>query len=270
MGTPVSRVDYLGQGRRYWYGWPKDYKRDGTLPGIIMASGRNPGLASSQGGAMDPGATGTIRKIAMTLASRWPVLCFDQTAQQFGNATAQAEYATAIALLRQAPTVANGLKGAGAAAVGLGALGVSQDFAGFMRYHRGTAALNCLVGIIPMYDLADLRNFDRGGLRDAINTAWGLAAGSTGDYPLHGTSLAALPTGANPANPASNPPLDLPIYMCYSDEDIICPPTTHKDAAVAAMGANVTTYDVGTAGHDYPAYDGVDLAALLAFVDTYM
>lgn len=116
-----------------------------------------------------------------------------------------------------------------------------------------------IVSVLGAFDTDDVRNFNRpagwaGTVPntpnnvDAVNTGWGLAAGSTGDYPTHGTSLVALPAGANPypaANAIAAPYSHLAYYS--SDDTTALPATTQ--AHVAALGTRGTAVSLGALGH---------------------
>jgi hypothetical protein len=102
-----------------------------------------------------------------------------------------------------------------------------------------------LVGCIPACDFDDLRDNDRGaaGVRDAINTAFGLAAGST-------SATVALPSRANPmsdANAALIAGSGAKIKLYYSTVDAVVIPAT-VTALATKLGVTPTVVDT-TNGH---------------------
>lgn len=217
-----------------------------TRPGIIWCHG---------GGGAGATAMGTIgdanRGVFLAVARHYPILAVDDAGSAFGNASDRADLAAAIDFLHTFSGVDAGP---------VGAIGGSQGNQVAMNYYRdnpGTIA--CVAGIIPLCDVDDARDNDRGGFRDTINTAHGLAAGSTSDYPTHGSSLAALPEGINPADSL---PTGLPWKAWYAENDNIC-----VQATVLAMAEalDAEAVNVGTGGHSGVSVAAVDTTSLVAF-----
>lgn len=116
------------------------------------------------------------------------------------------------------------------------------DALNYTRAHPDRVA--ALVGIIPGSDVDDIRDNNRAGTtRAAINTAWGLAAGST-------SASVPLPARANPsadANAAAIASSGAVINLYYSTVDTVVIPATVV-ALAAKLGASATAIDSST-GH---------------------
>lgn len=215
-------------------------------PGVIWCHGGGGAGATAMNTPLDAN-----RKLFLGIAEEFPILAVDETGMGFGNAGDRADLTAAIAFLHTFENVA-----AGAVA----ALGGSQGNQVAMNYYRDNpGSISCVAGVIPLCDVADIRNNNRGGFRDSINSAHGLAAGSTSDYPLHGTSFSTLPAGINPA---ISPPTGLPWKAWYSDADGICTPETVLTMA-GALGAEAV--NVGSAGHMPQSIESVDPTEVIAF-----
>jgi pimeloyl-ACP methyl ester carboxylesterase len=125
-------------------------------------------------------------------------------------------------------------------------LGVSMGGANMFNYARAHPdRVAALIGCIPASDMNDLRDNDRGaaGVRDAINTDWGLPAGSTS-----GTNP--LPARANPlvdANAAAIAGSGALIKMYYSTADTTVIPST-VTALAAKLGISPIVVD-NVSGH---------------------
>lgn len=127
-----------------------------------------------------------------------------------------------------------------------------------LRYFADNA-FGALVSVVGVIDLDDVRNFNRpgvwlpGGIADApfnanaINGAWGLPNNSTSDYPVHGSSFAALPAGANP-NLRIPELVGLRHLAVYADDDPTALPSITL-AHIAACGAPAQARNVGPLGH---------------------
>jgi dienelactone hydrolase len=125
-------------------------------------------------------------------------------------------------------------------------VGISMGGGCMFNYARANPTkVAALVGCIPACDFDDLRDNDRGaaGVRDAINTAFGLAAGST-------SATVALPSRANPmsdANAALIAGSGAKIKLYYSTVDAVVIPAT-VTALATKLGVTPTVVDT-TNGH---------------------
>jgi len=123
-------------------------------------------------------------------------------------------------------------------------------FDGLMYMAAHPTRVAAMVGSIPANDLNDIRDNNRGGNTQAnINTAWGLAAGST-------SSTVPLPANSNPSDPAVAAVIATsgPILLCYSTVDTIVLPSTVTHFA-GLVGATTAVCDT-TAGHSDAAMAG--------------
>lgn len=113
--------------------------------------------------------------------------------------------------------------------------------------------VSAILAVIPAWDIADIRDNDRGGYRDDIDDAWGVT------YP------AALPAGANPAtdNAGAN---GIPYLAYYASDDTLVLPAT-VTAGAAAIGG--TAVSVGATGHDDDAFAQIDHKTALDFLRSY-
>jgi pimeloyl-ACP methyl ester carboxylesterase len=121
-------------------------------------------------------------------------------------------------------------------------MGAYDALAYMATYPSRVAAM---VGVIPAVDLDDIRDNNRGGTTQAnINTAWGLAAGST-------SSTVPLPAGANVSSPAVAAVIATsgPILLAYSTVDTTVIPATVTTFA-SRVGSTCTTVVADTTnGH---------------------
>jgi hypothetical protein len=113
----------------------------------------------------------------------------------------------------------------------------------YMAAHPDRVA--AMWGVIPANDLNDIRDNNRGGNTQAnINTAWGLAAGST-------SATVPLPAGSNPSDPAVAAAIATsgPIQLCYSTADtIVVPQTVEAFADLVGPSCSITVADT-VSGH---------------------
>ena len=101
--------------------------------------------------------------------------------------------------------------------------------------------MSCIVGVLPVNDLDDIRDNNRGGYQSSISTAWG-----TGAWTAPGTP--ALPAGANPAKTANQTNLiALPQKLWYASDDVICEPATAV-TLISNLGANCVGVNMGATG----------------------
>lgn len=112
---------------------------------------------------------------------------------------------------------------------------------------------------IPALDVEQARTNDPIGLRDLINTAWGLPAGS--HQGLDGTTV---PVRGNPLARAAEANA-IPTHLWYSTADTVTPPDAVTRYAAARTG--VTTHITSTtAPHGNDAIAGADITTILAFL----
>jgi pimeloyl-ACP methyl ester carboxylesterase len=116
------------------------------------------------------------------------------------------------------------------------------DALNYTRAHPDRVA--AVIGMIPGSDVDDMRDNNRAGTTQAaINTAWGLAAGST-------SATVPLPARANPtadANAAAIAGSGAIIKLYYSTVDTVVLPST-VTALAAKLGITATAID-STTGH---------------------
>lgn len=119
-------------------------------------------------------------------------------------------------------------------------VGVSMGTLNLLNTARaGGVPFSLIAGLIPLADLDDFRDQNRGGARNNVNTAWGLPANST-------SATNPLPARANP-NTSTNAALIAAacpsVYLTYSSGDTITPPATVTSLAakLTTAGASVTT-----------------------------
>lgn len=134
-----------------------------------------------------------------------------------------------------------------------------------MRYlvTPGAVAGATVCSAIGGIGLGDLRDFNRsntgggwvGGVAqppanaNGVNAAWGLPANSTGDYPVHGSSLAPLPAGADPATlSAQIAAKQVHHFAQYANDDVTTIPSIML-AHIAAIGNGSIARDMGAWGH---------------------
>ena len=116
--------------------------------------------------------------------------------------------------------------------------------------HNPTDAA-CVVGLLGVVDLNDIRDDDDAGQRDDIDAAYGVT------YP------AALPAGVNPADRAAEF-TTIPTQWWYASEDgFVDTPTVTSFAATAGT----ELHDLGALGHTNAAILAVDLGALTSFIE---
>lgn len=111
--------------------------------------------------------------------------------------------------------------------------------------------------------LGNLRDFNRsntgggwvGGVAQSpanangVNIAWGLPLNSTGDYPVHGSSLAALPAGADPATlGAALAAKQVHHFAQYANDDITTIPAVLLQH-IAELNNDSIARDLGAWGH---------------------
>lgn len=108
------------------------------------------------------------------------------------------------------------------------------------------------IGLIPAYDLDDVYQNNRAGLRALIGTAWGVT------YPT------ALPSGANYKNNASLV-ASIPHLIGYSSVDTLILPST-VTAYTAGLTNKTQIITDTTFGHSDQAVGGMDIDTVLNFI----
>lgn len=107
---------------------------------------------------------------------------------------------------------------------------------------QNPALVAALIGGIPVLDLNDIYQNNKGGYQGAIGAAYGVT------YP---TALPGLSTHSPVAYPADV--RGFPIRLYTSDNDPIASNTVAAQAWAAAVGSNVTVISGGANGHALPA-----------------
>lgn len=135
-------------------------------------------------------------------------------------------------------------------------LGASMGGVNGWNYMRSYPdSVRCGIFSIPVTNLDDIRNADRGGFRDDVEAAWGVG-------PLTAPNTPPLPAGANPAlHPGE---ITKPVQVWYSDDDPICVLATQL-AMEAALGELADYRSVGAHMHSEAALAGMDFSEQLDF-----
>lgn len=145
------------------------------------------------------------------------------------------------------------LQASGAKAGKVAVCGTSMGGLTCLAYHRDFAAnVACALGVIPVIDLEDVYQNDRGaqGFQTSIGGVWGTVA------------PASLPAGASPAqNVETYAGLKLRVY--YSTTDGICLPQL-TTAFCDAIGEE--HFSVGALGHSQEAVSAVPLGDVIEFL----
>jgi pimeloyl-ACP methyl ester carboxylesterase len=115
---------------------------------------------------------------------------------------------------------------------------------------------------MPALDIEDIRNRNALSSRDLINTAWGLAAGST-----LATGGAQVPTAGRPLDRVAAYD-GVKTRIEYSSGDTVCTAAACDTYAGLRTGANLTRHVSGSGDHGEPALSGMDIAACLGFLDS--
>jgi pimeloyl-ACP methyl ester carboxylesterase len=113
----------------------------------------------------------------------------------------------------------------------------------------------CVVGIIPVIDIEDIRANNRSGLAAGINTAYG------GSY-----VEATQGSTRNPSTYAST--MSVPTKLWYASDDATA--LASKVTAYASAATNVTTVSVGALGHTEAAIAAATITDIVAFINTYL
>lgn len=160
---------------------------------------------------------------------------------------------TAIARTLEAQSYLQGVMGGTAGQIAL--LGGSMGGLNAINYARAYPAnVACLALIVPVVDLADMHDNNRGGLAASIETAYG---GSSGYAAAVGTKNPAVNTSEIAA-------LNIPTRIWYSTSDTVTT-TASQTTFGAAVGATMTS--LGAIGH---SMSSIVPSQVSAFIDTYI
>jgi dienelactone hydrolase len=133
--------------------------------------------------------------------------------------------------------------------------GGSMGTTAAMNYaRRFPARVACVVAVLPVMDVEDVRANNRSNLAAPIEAAYGGLAGWNAARPTH-----------NPIEFAASL-AGVPMLLCYSTNDPIALAGFVASFA-AAVGPSCTTLSMGAAGH---TFFGLDLAAVAAFITPYL
>jgi dienelactone hydrolase len=238
---------------------PRLWKGDGTKPGIVLCH---------QGGAdgwafNTQGNTGMIAIIKALAEYGYAMVAQDMGPNLFpwANATSRARFL-------ECRTYLQGTLGAKSGAVGAVTLSMGGPQALLTKKENPTL-VGPIVSFLPATPVGYYRDNDTQAQRSVINTALGLAAGSTADYPTHGSSLVAL--AAN-----SDPHVDTPSnthWLAYGTNDDPYVPTskmTEMAGLIVAAGGTATTTVTGSGGHSDSAAQGADPLDIVRHFQTYL
>lgn len=201
---------------------PRLWQRDGSKRGVIFAH------AASLSSSAYWSTTSPNQALAAYLGGTFPCVGIDM-GDSWGNATA-------LARIGAARTYLQSVMGAAAGKVYL--LAESMGGIAAARYAAAhPTEIAAIAGIIPGFNMQQLRVSNALGLRASIDTAWGVV------YP------AALPAGANPSDAPHA--LDGIPYRAWTTSNDTVFPQSDATAFLAAIGG--TQVNLGALGH----FDGI-------------
>lgn len=238
---------------------PRGYQRDGSIQGVVYCH-----AFGEVGASLNSFANGVNKANLMrAIASLYPVVCFDGGVFGSGTTTDTNSWANTNAQTRlgQAITWLQSASGGGAKTGKVKLFGYSMGHALALTYAQANPAnVSCIGGVLPVNDLDDIRDANRGTFRAGISTAWGTAAWTAPGTPP-------LPAGANPALPANQTNLiNIPQRLWYANDDAICTPATAV-ALIANLGAKCTGVNLGnTGGHVDATVAAISIADVLSFL----
>lgn len=157
-----------GEGDVFWY--PKGYQRNNTVRGVVYCHGA--GQLASSILNVDNLAYNQAAMLA-AIASQYPLLSIDAGIWAAGDETDSNSFGNPNAQTRvgQGVTWIQGTGGAKAGTVVL--IGFSMGHVLSMNYALANPTkVACIVSVLPVNDLDDVRNNDRGGYRAAISNAF--------------------------------------------------------------------------------------------------
>jgi hypothetical protein len=222
------------------------YKPNGTRRGVIFCHGVGQTADSNIHGA------GTnADKILALAAAGYPVLCCDLSASAYAGANWGNN--DMIAAIGAAWTYLKSPFGAKTDTVGL--YGSSMGACGLAWVRANLSSVFAAGFSIPVLDVNDIYQNDKGGLRAGIGTAYGVTfPASLGDLSTHS------PVNFGPSDLAS-----LPLGLWPSSDDPVAS-NTASCQAWDGRGATVTVTDLGAVGHTSAT---VDPQQVVAFFDTH-
>lgn len=170
--------------------------------------------------------------------------------QTWGNDSAVTKIASAVTALQARPNAKAGAK--------VALVSTSMGFQNSLNYTLANPTkVSCLVSIIPVINVEDMRANNRGGVAAAINAAY------SGTY-----SDAAVGATKNPYNYRANSLIaNIPMLLFYGSTDALCLPTYTQQFAAAAP--TMRTAIQVTGGHEDITYRNVDYNQILLFLNTY-
>lgn len=224
---------------------PKRWLADGTVRGVLFMHGATGNETQMVDNTNFPGLRSILAAVAM---AGYPVLGVYAGGDTWGNATAQAR-------MDDAKTYLQGTVGAKSGTVAIigGSMGglAAQNWA-----KANPASTACIVGLVPVSDLNDIKTANRGGLAASVNAAYG------GTYveATHGATY-------NPHTYAATGLAGIPYKAWYGASDAIVIPSTVTDVCTAA-GASATAVSV-VGGHD-TALDNIPTADVVSFIGAHV
>lgn len=252
---------------------PRGYRGDGSVRGVVYVHGAGE-LADTPLNRL--GGKQAEAALLRAVAAVFPMVMFDAgvfaqggltDSNNWGNTNGQTRLGQAITFLQTAPGAGGSQNplGGGAKAGKVHLLSISMGHALSLTYAQANPAnVASIAGILPVNDLDDIRDNDRGaaGYRAGISTAWGTAAWTAPNTPP-------LPAAANPAKPANQTNLlAIPQRIYYAQDDVICTPATSV-ALIANLGPKCTGVNLGnTGGHSDATIGAVNVGDVLAFLAT--
>lgn len=239
---------------------PRLFKGDGTKPGIVIC---HQGGATGSGIISGLAATPGMQAILTVLANAG----YPMVSQDMGPNLSHWGNSTAVTRLTECRTYLQGTLGAKSGKVAC--LTVSMGGPQALNCAKANPTLiSCAVSFLPATNLGYIRDNDIQSQRNVINTAYGLAADSTGDFPTHGSSLVALPSGANPH---VDTPTNFP-WLAYGTTDdpyVDNAMMPAMAAAIVSAGGTAETHFTGTGGHSDAAAAGADPQHVAAFFQAH-
>lgn len=239
---------------------PRGYKRDQSKIGVVFCHGAGELAPTMWQGSLPSKAAESA--LLAAIADVYPSISFDSGVWAAGNTTDSNHWGNAQSVTRlgQAITLlqSTAASGGGAKAGKVILIGLSMGHAQAINY----AAANpnnvaAIVGVLPVNDLNDIRDNDRGGYRASISSAFG-----TGAWTAPGT-----PALGAPGNPAANASsiTAIPHRLYYATGDAICTPAT-ATALQATIGAKCSSVTIGAGGHSDASLALVDPGDLLSWL----
>lgn len=238
---------------------PRGYQPNGTIRGVVYCH-----AFGELGASVNQYVNGLNKATLMAaIAALYPVVSFDGGIFGSGTTTDTNSWANpnSVTRLGQAITWLQAAGGGGAKAGKVILFGYSMGHALALNYaQQFPAQVAGIIGVLPVNDLDDIRDANRGTFRAGISTAWGTAAWTAPGTPP-------LPAGANPALPANQTNLKtIPQRLYYANDDVICTPATAV-ALLNNLGPVCTGVNLGnTGGHTDGTVGTVSTADVLAFI----